>query len=122
MKFRSLLFSIGLAVAATVGAAAAQPAAPAAPAASHAGDHQLSVTNSGGAVVSALYVAPSGSPDFSDDLLGKQVASIGKTVHVKVKDPAGACVFDVQFLMADGTTVTRKAVNVCDSGSYTFTR
>ena len=122
MKFCSLLFSIGLATAATAGVAAAQPAASPAPGASHAGDHLLSVTNSGGAVVSALYVAPSGSPDFSDDLLGKQVAGVGKTVHVKVKDPAGACVFDVQFLMADGATVPRKSVNVCDSASYTFTR
>ena len=119
MKFRNILVSAGLA-AAMAGAAAAQPA-PSAPPPPPA-DHQLAVTNSGGAVVSALYVAPSGSLDFSDDLLGKQVASVGKTVHVKVKDPAGACVFDVQFLMADGTTVTRKGVNVCQSDSYTLTR
>ena len=123
MKFRRILFSISFAAgAALAGAVGAQPAAPAAAGASHAGDHPLAVTNSGGAVVSALYVAPSGSPDFSDDLLGKQVASVGKTVRVKVKDPAGACVFDVQFLMADGTSVTRKGVNVCESDSYTFTR
>ncbi len=122
MKFRRILFSISLAAvgAALAASAAGQPAA--APAVGHAGDHPLAVTNSGGAVVSALYVAPSGSPDFSDDLLGKQVASVGKTVRVKVKDPAGACVFDVQFLMADGTTATRKGVNVCESDSYTFTR
>ncbi len=120
MKFSSKSWCLGVVAAANLaGAAAAQPAPPA-PA--HAGDHTLAVTNSGGAVVSALYVAPAGSPDFSDDLLGKQVASVGKTVRVKVKDPAGACVFDVQFLMADGTSVTRKAVNVCETDSYTFTR
>ncbi len=119
MKLLSLIISSGFALG-LAGAAAAQSSAPVQPA--HAGDHLISVTNSGGAVVSALYVAPSGSPDFSDDLLGKQVASVGKTVKVKVKDPAGACVFDVQFLMADGTTVTRKGVNVCESASYTFTR
>ena len=120
MKFRSILSSLALAAAtALAGAASAQPAPDkAAP----PGDHALAVTNSGGSVVSAVYVAPSGSLDFSDDLLGKQVASVGKTVHVKVKDPAGSCVFDVQFLLADGTTVTRKAVNVCQTESYTFTR
>lgn len=104
------------------GAALAQPAPSAPPGPPPAGDHALALVNSAGGVVSAVYVAPSGSLDFSDDLLGKQVASVGKTVHVKVKDPGGSCVFDVQFLMADGTTVTRKAVNVCQSDSYTFTR
>ena len=118
MKFRSILSSLALSAATALACAAtAQPAATPPP-----GDHALAVTNSGGSVVSALYVAPSGSLDFSDDLLGKQVASVGKTVHVKVKDPAGSCVFDVQFLMADGTVVTRKAVNVCQTESYTFTR
>ncbi len=120
MKFRSILSSLVLAAAAAIaGAASAQPAPPAAP---PPGDHTLAVTNSGGSVVSALYVAPSGSLDFSDDLLGKQVASVGKTVRVKVKDPAGSCVFDVQFLMADGTSVTRKGVNLCQTDSYTLTR
>jgi hypothetical protein len=116
MKLGSILVISALALA---GAAAAQPA-PGPPA--QGGNHALAVTNSGGAVVSAVYVAPSGSLDFSDDLLGKQVASVGKTVHVVVKDPGGTCVFDVQFLLADGTTVTRKAVNVCQAASYTFTR
>ena len=118
MKVRVIFVPIGLTVLAIAGMATAQTA----PASPPAGDHNLALVNSGGAVVSAVYVAPTGSPDFSDDLLGKQVASVGKTVHVKVKDPGGSCVFDVQFLMADGTTVTRKAVNVCQSGSYTFTR
>ncbi len=120
MKFSSMLWCFGVVAATSLaGGAAAQPASAPAP---HPGDHALAVTNSGGAVVSAVYVAPAGTPDFSDDLLGKQVASVGKTVHVKVKDAGGACVFDVQFLMADGTSVTRKAVNVCESDSYTFSR
>ncbi len=119
MKFRNILSPVAMAAAAAIaGAAAAQPASPSPP----AGEHQVALTNSGGAVVSAVYVAPSGSPDFSDDLLGKQVASVGKTVHVKVKDPSGSCLFDVQFLMADGTTITRKGVNLCQSDGYTFTR
>ena len=119
MKFRSILLSSVAAAAAFAGAASAQPAPGAPP---PAGVHSLALTNSGAGVVSAVYVAPAGSHDFSDDLLGKQVTSVGKTVRVKVQDPAGACIFDVQFLMADGTAVTRKAVNLCQSDSYTFTR
>jgi hypothetical protein len=118
MNYRSILVSAAMA-AAIATAAAAQPApAPAPP----GGDHQLAVTNSGGSVVSAIYVASAGSLDFSDDLLGKQVASAGKTVHVTVKDPKGGCMFDLQFLLADGTAVTRKAVDLCKTAAYTFSR
>jgi hypothetical protein len=114
MKFRSVILPSTMVAA----AASAQPA----PARPPAGELQVALTNSGGTVVSAVYVAPSGSPDFSDDLLGKQVASVGKTVHVKIKDPSNACVFDVQFLLADGATITRKGVNLCQSDTYTLTR
>ena len=121
MKFINRLVCVALVGGAMSASASAQPA-PGAPPAPAPGVHTLALTNSGGVVVSAVYAAPAGSLDFSDDLLGSQVASVGKTVHVKVQDPKATCVFDVQFLMADGTTVTRKAINVCQAESYTLTR
>jgi hypothetical protein len=123
MRFRTVLLSafvMALARAATAQPAPATPLAPATP--PKPGDHLIAVTNSGAQVVSAISVASAGSLDYSDDLLGKQVGGVGKTVHVKVKDPAGACVFDVQFLLADGTAITRKGVNFCQSDAYTFTK
>ena len=113
--------SAGLAWAAMALGAAAQTAPAPAPAAPP-GDHELRLTNGGKGAISAIYVAPTGSQNFSDDLLGKQVAGVGRTVRLKIKDPAGTCVFDVQFLMDDGALVTRTAVNVCQSDAYTFSR
>jgi hypothetical protein len=57
---------------------------------------------------------------MSDDLLGKQTAGPGRTVLLKVKDPKGDCVFDLQFLMNDGSMVTKKAVNLCQTSDYSF--
>jgi hypothetical protein len=128
MRVRSIILPVALLGAAAVaGVSLAQPAPPGSPPAAPAappprGDHALALTNSGGQVVSAILVAPAGSLDFSDDLLGKQVASVGKTMHLKVKDPTGQCVFDVQFLLNDGTAVTRKGINLCQTDSYTFSR
>ena len=93
------------------------PGAPAKP----PGDHVLKLTNSAKAGIVAVYVAPAGSHDMSDDLLGKQTANAGKTVTLKVKDPLGTCVFDLQFLMNDGGSVDRKGVNLCQSGELTLT-
>ena len=101
------------------GGVRAQPAPAATPAA--ASLHVVKLTNSGKTSITAVYVAPVGSPDMSDDLLGKQTADAGKTVTLRVKDPKAACTFDLQFLMNNGDTVTRKAVNLCETPVYAFT-
>lgn len=97
-------------------AAQAQPAPAAAPSL-----HVVKLTNSGKTGITAVYVAPAGSPDLSDDLLGKQTADAGKTVTLRVRDPKAACSFDLQFLMNNGDTVTKKAVNLCETAAYAFT-
>jgi hypothetical protein len=112
--------SIMLILGAGLGAARAQPA-PATPAPPPGGDHLIKLTNTGRGGITAIFVARAGSTDVSDDLLGKQTAGPGKTVTLKVKDPKGDCIFDIQFLMNDGSMVTRKAVNLCQTSDYSFT-
>ena len=106
---------------AVVAAFAAADAQPAQPPPVKAGPHILKLTNGGKGAITAIYVEPAGTRDLSDDLLGKQTANAGKTVTLKVDDPKGDCVFDIQFLMSDGTTVTRKAVDLCQTGELAFT-
>jgi len=97
------------------------PPAAGAPAAPKAGVHVLRLTNAGKGAIDAVYVQKTGTQDASDDLLGKQVAGVGKTVTLKVNDANGDCVFDLQFLMADGATITRKGVNLCQTTELTYT-
>lgn len=96
-------------------AASSPPAAT--PAAFTGGDHVIKVTNGGKSAISAIYVAPAGTNNVSDDLLGSQTAGAGKTVTIKVKDPKAECVYDVQFLLADSRMVTQKGVNLCQSSA-----
>ncbi len=123
MASRGTIFTsiIGAAtLAAMAGAALAQPAAGASTP-QPPGDHLLKLTNGAKTGILAVYVAPAGSREMSDDLLGKLTANAGKTVTLKIKDPQGACVFDLQFLMNDGATVDRKGVNLCQSGEFALT-
>ncbi len=119
------LWTAGLAMLAfaglALGHAEAQPAAAAGGAPAKPGDHVLRLTNAGKGGITAIYVAKSGSQDVSDDLLGKQTAGAGRTVVLKVKDPGGDCVFDLQFLMSDGSMVIKKAVNLCQTTDISFT-
>ena len=116
---RACVCILAAAFAATAMAASAADAPAAAPAA-NAGVHLVKLTNTGRSGISAVYVSKAGSQDSSDDLLGRQTADPGKTVTLKVKDPEGSCMFDLQFLMNDGSTVTRSGVNLCQTAAYPF--
>jgi len=124
MKFRIVIHAAVLAAlvssAAAVGARA-QSTAAGPPSPTPAAVHLVKLTNAAKEPVSAVYVAPAGTLDLSDDLLGKQTAGPGRTVTLKVKDPKGVCVFDLEVLMSSGDDVTKKGVNLCTSDSYTFT-
>ena len=115
MRVSSFLFAVAITLLLSAPAVLAQTNA-----APPSGDHMVKLTNSAKMNISAVYVAAAGSLDMSDDLLGKQVAAAGKTVTLKVKDPAASCVFDVRFLMNDGSTVTRSNVDLCHNPDYTF--
>jgi len=120
-RFRPHVLAVALACCAGAHAAAAQPA-PANPAPVASSDlHVLRLTNSGKMGITAIYAAPADSIDMSDDLLGRQTANAGRTVTLKIKDPKSVCAFDLQFLMNNGDTVTRKRVNLCQTVDYVFT-
>jgi len=84
------------------------------------GPHVFRLTNGGKTGISAVYAAPAGTLNLSDDLLGKQTAAAGKTVTLKVGDHPGTCVFDLQFLMNNGDTVDMKGVDLCASQQVTY--
>jgi hypothetical protein len=113
----SVILTFGMATARAEPAPAASTPPAAQPVAFTGGDHTVRVTNAGKSAVSAIYVARSGSTDFSDDLLGSQTAAAGKTVTVKVRDPKADCVFDMQFLTADARTITQKGVDLCQTSA-----
>ena len=102
------------------GAASGQPAAGVQPAALSPGPHVFKLTNGSKNGIQAVYAAPTGTLNLSDDLLGKQVAGVGKTVTLKVNDKAGTCVFDLQFLMNDGDAVDMKGVDLCKTSAVTY--
>jgi hypothetical protein len=114
--------SIAAAAVLALGAGAARGQAPAGvqPAALNTGPHVFKLTNGSKSGIQAVYAAPTGTLNLSDDLLGKQVAGVGKTVTLKVNDKAGTCVFDLQFLMNDGDAVDMKGVDLCKTSTVTY--
>lgn len=123
MNIRNVVRAAVLAILASSAAAVAARAQTdaATSAQSRAGVHVLKLTNTANDAIQAVYAAPSGTLDLSNDLLGRQTAGPGRTVTLKINDPKGVCVFDLEVLMNKGDDITKKAVNVCSGETYTFT-
>ncbi len=110
---------------AAVCAAEAQPAQPAkggsdSAAAPAPGVRSFKLINGGKMGITAVYAAPTGSTNMSDDLLGKQTAGIGRTVTLKVNDQAGSCVYDLQLLMSNGDTADVKNIDLCKTAAVNY--
>ena len=117
----SLAMTPIVAIAATkpVAAAAKPPAGPPEPTGS---SHTLTLTNGDPAAISSIYAAITGTENWTDDLLGKQMAGAGKTVTLKIAGPPEQCRYDLQLLMNDGKAVQKNGLDVCASPTYQFAR
>ena len=103
--------SLALPPVATVAAvkSADPPAAPAGP-----GSSSL-LTNADKAAITSIYVAQTGTENWTDDLLGKQTAGAGKTVSLRISGPPEQCRYDLQVLMNDGKSVQMSDLNIRDA-------
>jgi hypothetical protein len=126
-QFTTTLF-LGLAALCAAGLADAQAQGPApvkggsdtAAAAPAPGLRTFRLTNGGKTGITAVYAAPTGSNNLSDDLLGKQTAGVGRTVTLKVNDATGTCVYDLQLLMSNGDTADVKSLDLCKTAAVNY--
>jgi len=120
--FSSSAIVLSIALVLGPAAARAQGAASAQPASLTTGPHVFKLTNAGKTGIQAIYAAPAGTLNLSDDLLGKQTAGAGKTVTLKVNDKTGTCVFDLQLLLNNGDAVDVKGVDLCKTSELSYPR
>ena len=82
----------------------------------------LTLVNGDVTAITSIYVAQTGTQNWTEDLLGKQTAGAGKTVTLKIAGPPEQCRYDLQALMNDGKAVQKNDLNVCDAPTYQFSR
>jgi len=90
MWTRSFLPTVALAVFALVAPASAQDA-----------KQDFKLVNSTGYELKALYVAPSKSDDWGDDVLGQDVLSDGQAVNVHFSPKVKTCKWDLKVTYTD---------------------
>src|SRR5438874_975560 len=74
----------------------------------------FSLMNNTGALVANLYVSPTDTVDWGDDILGKDVLANGESVAITFgRFDAGKCLYDVKIILKDGTEAKIIGVDLC---------
>ncbi|NIZ62064.1 hypothetical protein DL239_13865 [Sedimentitalea sp. CY04] len=83
-------------------------------------DRRVRIVNDTGYVLVEFYGSNKGSTSWEEDILGPDVLRSGQSVMVNFDDGTGYCMFDFKAVFDDGDVLTRKGVNICEIGTYTY--
>lgn len=72
------------------------------------------LTNKTGYTISEVYVAPSKSNDWEEDVLGRDTLSDGDAVNITFPKRNQACMYDLKVVYDDDTPVEWYNFNLCD--------
>ena len=83
-------------------------------------DQRVRIVNETGYVLVEFYGSNKGSTSWEEDILGPDVLGNGQSVMIDFDDGTGYCMFDFKAVFDDGDVLTRKGVNICEIGTYTY--
>jgi hypothetical protein len=84
----------------------AQPAA--------AGQQDFRFHNNTGSTIKELYVSPSQSGDWEEDVLGRDLLYSGQTTRIRFGNSnPNICSFDIKVVFTDESTVEKREFNLC---------
>ena len=86
-----------------------------------AADQDFSLVNATGYEISALYVAPSKSSDWQEDVLGQDVLGDGQQANVNFSRDSETCNWDLKVVYSDDNTSAEWiGVNLCELSAVTI--
>jgi hypothetical protein len=88
--------------------------------AAEAANRKVDIVNKTGMEMKHFYASNTGTSDWEEDILGRDVLDDGETFEADIDDGTGACRFDFKGVFANGNEVVKKNVNVCEISTFTF--
>ena len=74
-------------------------------------DPSFRLTNRGRAVLSEVYVSPTGERNWGDDQLGNRTLAPGKQTVIRL--PRGQCIYDLRSVFANGEATEKRRLDLC---------
>lgn len=86
-----------------------------------AADQDFSLVNATGYEIAELYVAPSQSADWQEDVLGQDVLGDGQQANISFSRNSDTCHWDLKVVYSDdNTTAEWGGVNLCELSVVTI--
>jgi hypothetical protein len=79
-----------------------------------AGDQDFTLVNKTGYEISEVYVSPSKSDDWEEDVLGQDVLANGEQVDITFSRKEKTCSWDLKVTYSDQTSAVWDAFNLCE--------
>lgn len=85
-------------------------------------DVEFALVNNSSHTLVYLYVAPSNTEEWGDDILGENgILESGYEATVFIGDGSDQCLYDLRFETAEGAELDVYEVDICALNSYTLT-
>ncbi|HEV7346608.1 MAG TPA: hypothetical protein VGN60_13350 [Devosia sp.] len=68
-----------------------------------------------------FYASNTGTDDWQEDILGKDILPAGSSVMIDIDDGSGYCKFDFLAVFDDGEELVSADNNVCELDEFDFT-
>ncbi|MBE2255168.1 MAG: hypothetical protein IAE65_03135 [Ignavibacteria bacterium] len=87
------------------------------------GRQNFSMTNNTGMTLIDVYISPSESNDWGEDVIPKDMIADGETFNFTFTDVSpDKCVWDIKFNAEDGVEYFMKGVNLCEISTITLNK
>jgi hypothetical protein len=83
-------------------------------------DRRVRIHNDTGMTLYKFYSTNTGSTKWGSDVMGSSTLASGDAMVLNFDNSEGYCEFDFRAIFADGTELTRQAVNVCELADYYY--
>lgn len=88
--------------------------------AAQAANRHVDIVNKTGMTMKHFYASSTGTDDWEEDILGRDVIEDGETFDINIDDGSGACRFDFKAVFDNGKALVRKSINVCEISTFTY--
>lgn len=85
-----------------------------------AANRHVDIVNKTGMAMKHFYASSTGSNDWEEDILGRDMIGDGETFDINIDDGTGACRFDFKAVFENGASLVRKNINVCEISTFTY--
>ena len=85
-------------------------------------NRHVDIVNKTGMTIKHFYASTTGTDDWEEDILGRDVIEDGDTFDINVDDGSGACRYDFKAVFENGASLVRNNINVCQISTFTYPR